>query len=451
MITEHKIHIGEGANWMAVISATKSPEKLHGTSTPNEPDTLNEVEVEGIKEPIKLVPWGDNNDFPNKANDFVKNITVVGSGIRKLGKIHFGRGVFAYEKKLDENNKEDVIPSQNPELIEFFKKNRINNFAKKIITDYERLGIYFCEFILDVGSNSKIKKVRHLQAMHCRVSVWEDIDNFYRSRYVVYSPEFPDEVEAENSAAIHCISPDMDIDDVKEYLEANNIEKFVRPVMIYTPGNDYYPLPSWWSAVESKWVDISMLIPLVKKAIIQNSMTLKYLVKIPLDYFKKKYPEGKFTAEEKKIKIDQDLTGLDEFLKDFENTGKSLTTYYDLDHRGNQVGAWEIEVIDNKIKEGALNLDSAAANSEILFAIGIDPTLIGAGMPGKELGSKSGSDKREAFNIAISDAMYDRIDTLDTLNFIAEFNEWENTHFAYKDNIITTLDKNPTGIQKDNI
>lgn len=441
------IHIGSGATWITVLSG----EIIQPTSVNYEPEQEEEIEVETEKEPIKYVPWGDSNDFPKKQLDAIKQVTVVGSGIRKRAKIHFGRGVYAYEKAIDEQGFETTKPTVNPEVLEFFKLNRIPQLAKKWITDYEMFGIYFPEFILDAGSRNKIVKTRHLHALFCRKSVFEDMDGFFRSKFVLYSPKFPDEAEKENTAAIHCIHPEMEIEEIKTYLQENQIDKFVRPVMLYTPGHDYYPIPFWHAAIESKWVEIAKLIPLVKKAIIQNSMTLKYIVKIPMDYFKKKYPENDFTAEQREQKIEEDLQALDDYLKNYENTGSNLTTYYDIDHRGQKSGAWEIEVLDNKIKEGALNLDSAAANSEILFSIGIDPTLIGAGMPGKELGAKSGSDKREAFNIAISDAMYDRIDTLDTLQFIAEFNDWENVHFAYKDNILTTLDKNPTGVQKDNI
>lgn len=441
------IHIGSGGKWLTLLS----DDLIQPTSVPNTPETEEEIEIDGVKDAIKYVPWGDSNDFPKKQFDTIKQITVVGSGIRKRAKIHYGRGVYAYEKEIDENGFETTKPSENNDLIDFFKRNRIDQFAKKIITDYEMFGIYFPEFILDAGSAQKIVKTRHLHGLFCRKSVFEDIDGVYRSRYVLYSPKFPDEAEKENTVGIHCIDPDMEIDEIKEYLQENQIEKFVRPVMLYAPGHDYYPIPFWHAAIESKWVEIAKLIPLVKKAIIQNSMTLKYIVKIPMDYFKKKYPEKDFTAEQREKKIDEDLQKLDDYLKNYENTGSNLTTYYDIDHRGQKTGAWEIDVLDNKIKEGALNLDSAAANSEILFSIGIDPTLIGAGMPGKELGAKSGSDKREAFNIAISDAMYDRVDTLDTLRFIAEFNGWDNTHFAFKDNILTTLDANPTGVQKDNI
>ena len=39
---------------------------------------------------------------------------------------------------------------------------------------------------------------------------------------------------------------------------------------------------------------------------------------------------------------------------------------------------WKINVIDNKLKDDAYLPDSQAANSEILFAIGVDPSLIGA-------------------------------------------------------------------------
>ena len=436
------VYIGGGGSWISGID-NLTPK----TSVNDDPDdkesitTSNNIEVE-------ISSWGSDNKLPFQILNDLKNVTVAGAGLRKRGRIHLGRGVVAFRHETDEEEgNQKVVPATDDNVLEFFKKNKINKFYKAQVTDYEIFNLCFPEFILD-GDGGNILHIHHKTAPYMRFSVKEDVNRVWRSKWAVYSPKWEDGATEEDSVAIPCISPDMSVEEVKKYCQKNKISKFVRPVYNYMPGYDYYPIPFWNSARTSEWMDIAKIIPKVKKAIINNSMTLKYIVRIPTNYFMNKYPN--LNPKERLAKTEEDLKAVDDFLKDTQNTGKSFMTFYDIDKVTKQkVGAWEIEVIDNKIKDGVLNLDSAAANSEILFAIGIDPTLIGSGMPGKELGAKSGSDKREAYNIAISDAMADRFETLDTLEFIRDYNGWDpNINFAFEDNILTTLDKNPTGVQK---
>jgi hypothetical protein len=440
------VYIGLGTGWLSIVETPTS-------STSSIPADIEEVTAQGgPSDGIEIASWGSDNKLPFQILEDVKAVTVAGSGMRKRARVHFGRGVVAF-KRVQEEGGETIVPADDQNWKDFARMNNIQKFMKAQITDYEIFNIAFPEYILDNSGNS-ILQVFHKTAPYIRLSVKEDIEGVFRIRWAVFSHKWEEGTpEEEDAVAVPFLDPSLSVEEAKEFISANGITKFIRPVVGYMPAADYYPTPFWYSARTSGWMELAKLIPKIKQAIIQNSMTLKYLVKIPVDYFKKKYPDSDFTPQEREVKVNEDLKALDDFLKDFENTGKSIVTYFDHDKVTRQkIGAWEIEVIDNKIKDGALNLDSAAANSEILFAIGIDPSLIGSGMPGKELGAKSGSDKREAYNIAIADAMPDRMDTLDTLRFIAEYNGWDpEIEFAFEDNILTTLDNNPTGMQKRSI
>jgi len=117
---------------------------------------------------------------------------------------------------------------------------------------------------------------------------------------------------------------------------------------------------------------------------------------------------------------------------------------------GKQVSALTITAIDDKLKDGIYLPEAAAANSEILVAIGVDATLIGgAGIPGGALGAGSGSDKREAFLILQALSKTNRETTLEIFEFIQQYNNWDPTITpSFENTILTTLDKNPTGTQK---
>ena len=114
----------------------------------------------------------------------------------------------------------------------------------------------------------------------------------------------------------------------------------------------------------------------------------------------------------------------------------------------NWVKGIEVEAIDNKIKDGAYLPEASAANSEIMFALGVDPSLLGAGIPGGKMNTGSGSDKREAFSILTSLFKSKREISLYPWQFIRDYNGWDEDLEGGFGNIeLTTLDANPTGTQ----
>lgn len=440
-----RVRVSKGGSVLTVLGMAGG-----GTTTPNVVDTKKEVtSVLGTKKiDIETAYWGTDNKLPHDISTDVKGVTVISSGLRKKAKIHFGQGIVIVQR--DEDGKPKEV--KEGAAFEFFKKNRLNKKTLAHVTDLEWFQIAFVEYILS-NEGSDIVRTNMLSAPYCRISIQEEDLNedqfkYFRSKYVVFSKQWAnDKVNEETSEVIPMVDPEWSAEYVKVWCAKNKIKKFVRPAAVYMPETDYYPEPYWNSARTSGWTEIAKLIPKVKKAIIQNSMTLKYLVKIPHDYFLKKYPD--LNEPDRAAAAEKDLTLLDDFLSNYENTGGNLTTYYDTDrHTGKEIGSWQIEVIDNKLKDGVLNLDGASANSEILFAIGIDPTLVGSGMPGKEMGAKSGSDKREAFNIAVADAAVDREVSLEYAEFLAEYNGWDAANeYKYKNTILATTDEQPTGVE----
>ena len=95
---------------------------------------------------------------------------------------------------------------------------------------------------------------------------------------------------------------------------------------------------------------------------------------------------------------------------------------------------WKIEAIDNKIKDGIYIEDSNEASSHLLYALSMDPTIIGS-QPGSKLGSGSGSDKQVAFNIYIDTVKAHQDLILEPFRWIAEYNGWEPYTFKFKNSL----------------
>ena len=120
-------------------------------------------------------------------------------------------------------------------------------------------------------------------------------------------------------------------------------------------------------------------------------------------------------------------------------------SHFEVNAQGKAEEKWEIDVIDDKFKTEAYLPQSAAANSEILFSMQINPTTMGAGMPGGPYAGNagSGSDIREAFLVNLALCWVDRQILLEPLETIIEFNGWDPTgeiELRFRNTILTTLD-----------
>jgi hypothetical protein len=88
----------------------------------------------------------------------------------------------------------------------------------------------------------------------------------------------------------------------------------------------------------------------------------------------------------------------------------------------------DIQAIDDKIKDGKYLPESGAANSEILFALMVNPALMGAGNPGgKAYGDTSGgSNVRETFLVQIMIMEAERRLNSSVFNVVKKFNGWND-------------------------
>lgn len=423
-------------------------------TTANAESSVTTVKVEVKNKTGDIASWGVNNDYPQK---IIKTIKLSGSGssaLRFLRKSHYGNGLVLMTNLPDENGKKapkllDI--NEYPEINLFFKKSQIPRFYKEIIADMEWFSIAFPEYILS-NNFQTINRVKRHKAAWCRFEVMNEQSGLVENVYI--SEKFGKESVAADSPFISKV-PLIDSywtpDEVREYCKANKIYKFVRPVFYPLIDEAYYPEAEWHAVIHNGWIDVANSVPEYKKNIFENQVSIKYLIEIDERYFEAVYAENwkEFTVDERKT-IRQDLIdGINESLVGNKNAAKSIQSMMFVDEKGVQTSAIKITAVDDKLKDGSFLPEAEASNSEILFALGVDPTLIGAGIPGGKLGAGSGSDKREAFTILQALKKTDRETTLETFEFIAGYNNWDsNIQPAFENTILTTLDANPTGVKQ---
>lgn len=184
----------------------------------------------------------------------------------------------------------------------------------------------------------------------------------------------------------------------------------------------------------------------------ENQLNFKYLIHIADDYFAHRYGQEawrEFTPEEQENKRTELVESIDKKLAGNESAGRSLISPFFRDRNSSSdtpIKGVQIEAIKQDQSNGDFLLDASAGNSEILFPMGVDPCLLGAGIPGGKNQSGSGSDKREAYTILCSRLPAKHAVTLEIFLTIRDWNGWDQGLIGKFPNVqLTTLDKNPTG------
>ncbi len=382
--------------------------------------------------------WGSDDSRPQNILEAVEKNVVASSGLEWLRDAFYGNGLVTYKKELKEG-KEILHRADFDEFEQFKDENFFDEALEALITDLMFFNMPVPEFYLGRGNFSKkIVKIKSLDASFTR---WGKMEPGRRTiQKLFYSAQFPD-----------AKSHEIDFSPVWDIRNPFKHKKFVYRSMYVGPGRIYYPKCAWHSIIDSGWIDHSNNIPQVKQALLKNAMSIKYHIRIPKTYWTDKYKNwDKLTAEDQKKLRQEEMHKMNDFLTGKNNVMKTFFSHYAVDKRtGKEVPGWEIIKIDNSIPDGTLTVDQAEANAMILFALNLDPTLKGAGLPNNKQSAGSGSDKREAKEIFISNLGLRRRRFLSWLYFLKKFNEWpREMEFGFKDTVLTTLDKNPTGTEK---
>ena len=412
------------------------------------------------KEYRGAVPWGADNNLPQVIIEKVAKSPDLSTDMLFNIEIGYGEGIVACRIQTDEKGEKKVIPVyDNPEINEFFEINDINGYLLEQLTDLNYFYNIFPEIILNREDSDK-RKVLHLTSKEAAFSRWEEMNpDTGKIEHHFYSAKWPEGLPGENDIEVtEVLDFHRPIPDLLQRMgreKRNNgkiaddkVYRYIVPVNFPTPGRSYYQKPYWYSIIESGWYDFAVAIPEFKKYLIQNGMTIRYVIRLSDDYFPDIFSrEGIIEEPDKKARIKKEYDDLNSYLTGLKNTGKSMITFFKNYPDGKKLYRIEIETVENKFKGGEYLEDSGEVSNMIAYTMGVHPSLIGA-VPGKNAGSFSGTDKRELFIIkqALLKPLRDRI--LRPLYLIKRINHWpEDIHFAIPNIVLTTLDKN-TGSEK---
>ncbi|MDD1538637.1 hypothetical protein [Riemerella anatipestifer] len=395
--------------------------------------------------------WGDNNDYPRELMQKVSKVGAAVGGLEVLTSAHYGIGIRIFElfETDGDANFKEKIPSSIPEIYDFFDRTNFDLMLSDIIYDYEALGIAFPEFLLSPNGEEVISVMRH-QASYCR---FEKPKNGAIQNVIINTSWGETEFDSRDNIKVPCFSQNLSIEEIKRYCKEKGIRKFIVPIINSLIIEKVYPSVGWHSSFKSGWMDVVIAVPELKKMMFLNQFNFKYIIHIADDYFIHRYGLDEWTnfSSERREQLRIELiNAIDENLKGSKGSGKSIISPYFRDkNTGELIKGIQIDEIKQTQANGEFLPDASAGNSEILFSMGVDPALLGAGVPGGKNLSGSGSDKREAWTILCARLPRKHIRTLYIFRLIQKWNGWNPDLVAKLPNInLTTLDKNPSGQKK---
>jgi hypothetical protein len=391
-------------------------------------------------------PWGNNNLFPQEMLADIESCGILDSIIDGKARFALCEGIAPAQVERDESGVKKVTKWINdPEINAFLRANNHTFQCMGWFRDLIGMANAGAQYMVN-GDRSKIVQFRRIDISEMRYQK-EDPNNAGKINNIYLCSEWG-KVSSEKDnrvKAIRLLDPNNPVEDLRKKVEAGIVENALT-VKYPSWGKHYYSVPRWYSAY--KWVKIAQGVPEMKAAMFQNTMRIKYKVTIYPKYWADAFPGqwDQFTPEKKEEMRNQLFDEINDFLVGTKNAGKSIFVDGQYDQvSGKQYSNIDIEAIEDNTKQGEYLPDSAAANSEIAFAMLWNNALTGGNQAsGLYEQSQGGSNVRESFLMQVLIHVFER----ELVNYllwpVAEFNGWAakypNFEWVIPATILTTTD-----------
>jgi hypothetical protein len=422
------------------MSTTGAPSSLRREKRPDVSKQVDKLDSKSIVGNYEVSPWGDNNDFPTKANDLIRSVGVLNTGLKFTRNFTLGQGIFPTKViGYDDNGNEKLEVIQDSKLVNFCEGRLVRRYMETALRDYLKYGISNVQLIPNI-SGSEMVGLNTINALHSRYTVAKAgiIEK------LIVSGKFPDYVSDDFEVFDLLDNYDPMADLMRRKIGGELKGKSVAfAIKDSWSNNDYYSEPAWWCAYLAGWVDIAKVVPTFLKKAYENQISWKWHIQIPYVFWDKKFPKEDFkTITEREAAIEKFMDEIETNLCSPQNANKAIFTMFEINPTNGKVEEqWIIKPLENKLGNDQNLVTSAAANSEILFSLMINPNVLGAGMPGGTYaGNQGGSNIREAFLVNIANAWLDRQNLLDPLEAFLQFNGVKDVQLRFRNTILTTLD-----------
>ena len=375
--------------------------------------------------------WGQYDNQPNAMKALIQRNNQVPAQLDAIRDLNYGSGLGFFKRQFTDDGMVKLTPYTDAKLDAWVRKTQINRYVVSAFNQYGELGNVFTKMAWDVNNNWW--KMSVSDAFFTRIvqpAAGKSVTEY------VYNPAFGanfGQIGQGQAAYFSAYDPEIGTENKKGAVRMFHSKDD-------RPGNPYYSYPSWWCA--SPWIELANLIPIFHQNGIQNGYNIKYVIKMPKDYFDK---QGNRMLDQKIIDGKWSAWGenLQKWFTGAKNVNKTLVLRYLRGVDGKSLDNIEVVPLKNEMSDNAYSTVLEMANLSIANSMGILPTLAGVN-PGK--GNDSGSQIMVMANYQqFCRTGVSRQNTLLPLDFALADMGYTDVICAIKEIKLSTLDANPTG------
>jgi len=408
--------LNEGGQNASVLQLTGSRDASFGGSTWSQYDAFEHVR------------WGVGDNQPNVMRKLIQNNTIVQSLLESLRDMIYASGV-GFFKKETIDGKSQLVPYEDARLDDWSWATDLQDYAVSAIGQRVDNANIFTKWKYDPLEDWFTLSV--VDSFKTRIAKPEHGDLFHVNPYFGESSYFA-KGQTEKIKAFDRNNRDFN------KLQTVTISHSKNKI----PGQPFYAFPSWWCAQEA--IELANLITAFHKNGILNGYNIKYLIRMPGDYFDRDGNRNVEAAEVKK-RWSKFSDNLSTWLAGQKNVNKSMFIKYMRGSDGKMMDNVDVQPLKNEMSDDAYDKVFKNANQSIANSVGLLPTLAGVN-PGS--GNDSGSqirvmaDYQQHFRTPIH-----RLHVLKDINTALRMMGYKDVQAGFKEVQITTLDVNPTGTQ----
>lgn len=390
-----------------------------------------------------------NNLYPITIMNALAGCSAASIALETLCVYTYGKGLGIF-KRSAEGGKEVITPVLNQQAVTFFLQNKIQNYCIKAITDYWTFANTFSVLIKAAGED-KFAGISIKDAPFVRLGYQSPNTGLIEKAYVYGNwkifpqPESVDEVDV------------LDYESgLNQLLKNPSTKKWLMQACSYTPGIIYYHKHPWHASLDTGVFDLAPEIPKIRKNRFKRSLFIKYHVQIEDSYWKALLGDVKYTEALKKPEMLQEIKNstyqaIDKHLGGADNAFKSMFSGKITDPRtGTVTELIKITPIETDWGDkAAFDPDKMSNVADIFLAFGIPAPIMNTVLSDSK-SRGGGSDVREGILALQQRLKWHRDNILAPLDFVMRYNKMlaDDEFLAFEDLIPTTLDVNPTGVEK---
>ena len=311
-------------------------------------------------ESLDHVRWGFGDNQPNLMRKLIMRNTMVRPLLESLRDMIYGSGVAFFKRGVDEKGKPVLTPYSDSFLEEWSEATELQDYLISAINQRVDTANVFTRWQYDPVN--KWFLLSAADSFSTRIGTASS-GEFHLNPYFGHYPSFTDK-ETEKIKAFNRL--DWSHNQAHTVTISHGKENIA--------GQPHYAFASWWCAQDA--IELANLIMAFHKNGILNGYNIKYLIRMPQDYFDK---EGNRSSDAKDVKKrwGDFSDNLSKWLAGQENVNKTMLIKYLRGSDGKMLDNVDVVPLKNEMSDDAYDKVWQTAHQSISNSVGLLPTLAG--------------------------------------------------------------------------